>query len=145
MFPNMDDDIYCFLFYLLFGEQSQSAWLTSLTPAWYVLLLHVHGRFPLADWNRTFIILLLTPLLCWFVMWCYAVSRMVTSSHVLQVFIFRHCFYQLPGEWLATGQHDLAEGRDADTVWQQWRYKLSHTIGVIRIAFTFIWGIRNPD
>ena len=82
---------------ILFGEQSQSAWLTSLTPAWYALLLHVHGRFALADWNKTFISLLLTLLLCWFVMWCcvmwcYAVSRMVTSSRDLQVFIFQTLF-----------------------------------------------------
>ena len=80
-----------------------------------------------------------------YVIRCYTVSRMVTPHMFFryQFLFFRLCFKQRPGVWLATGQHDLAGGRDADTVWQQWRYKLSHTIGVIRIAFTFIWRIRS--
>ena len=60
----------------------------------------------------------------------YAVSRLLDILHVLQVFvflIFRRRFNQLSGVWHTVGPRDLAECRGADTVWQQQRYKLSHT------------------
>ena len=69
----MDDDIYHLSPIILFVEQSRSAWLTFLIPAWDPLLLHVQGKFALADWNMRCIITPLTLLLCQNVMWCYAV------------------------------------------------------------------------
>ena len=61
---------------------------------------------------------------------CYAVSRMIDfacSSGMFYFLIFRGRFNQLSGVWHTVGPRDLAECRGADTVWQQQRYKLSHT------------------
>ena len=84
-------------------------------------------------------------------MWCYVMlcdmirGYAVSGGLVPCIFFrylflyFRHCLNQLSGVWHAAGPHDLPRCRDADRVWQRWRYKLSLIIGVIRITFTFIW------
>ena len=45
----MDDDIHHVSPIIPFGEQSHSQWLTFLFPALDALLLHVQGKFALAD------------------------------------------------------------------------------------------------
>ena len=68
----------------------------------------------LADRKPEFIIIPVTLLPC------YAVSRMVAFSHVIQVFIFQVlCSNQFSGEERAAGHRDLAVCRDVDTICQQ--------------------------